>query len=287
MLAAIGTEPPGEEVEPHGFTYYCRSFRAPDGVMPAMFGPPLQHYDSLSFVTAPADNGTWSVGMASSATDHRMRRAADTEVWTRIVRAYPLLAHWVDAEAITDVETMSATPDRRTRLVVDRRPIVTGVVALGDALACTSPMYGRGMTFGAMQAVCLRDVLREVCADDPAELARRWHDRVANVVMPLVDETLAVTRHRLAEMDARVAGTTYETDDAEWLFFQRLFAAAPHDPEVLRAVMDVAGVFRRICDVAHRGDIAARVDAVGDLPLAPGPTRHELEGLIDGAPIAV
>ena len=107
---------------------------------------------------------------------------------------------------ITDVETMSATPDRRTRLVVDRRPIVTGVIALGDALACTSPMYGRGMTFGAMQAVCLRDVLREVCANDPAELAHRWHDRVANVVMPLVDETLAVTRHRLAEMDARVAG---------------------------------------------------------------------------------
>jgi 2-polyprenyl-6-methoxyphenol hydroxylase-like FAD-dependent oxidoreductase len=287
MLAAIGTEPPGEEVEPHGFTYYCRSFRAGDDGMPAMFGPPLQHYDSLSFVTAPADNGTWSVGMASSATDHLMRRAADAEVWTRIVRAYPLLAHWVDAEATTDVETMSATPDRRTRLVVDRRPIVTGVVALGDALACTSPMYGRGMTFGAMQAVCLRDVLREVCADDPAELARRWHDRVANVVMPVVDETLAVTRHRLAEMDARVAGTTYETDDAEWIFLQRLFAAAPHDPEVLRAVMDVGGVFRRIGDVARRRDIATRIDAVGDLPLAPGPSRRELEALIDGAPASI
>jgi 2-polyprenyl-6-methoxyphenol hydroxylase-like FAD-dependent oxidoreductase len=287
MLAAIGTRPPVEQAAPHGFTYYCRSFRSPDGVMPAMFGPPLQHYDSLSFVAAPADNGTWSVGIAASATDRRMRQATDAEVWTRIVRAYPLLAHWVEGEAITDVETMSATPDRRTRLVVDRRPIVTGVVALGDALACTSPMYGRGMTFGAMQAVCLRDVLREVCANDPAELARRWHDRVANVVMPLVDETLAVTRHRLAEMDARVAGTTYETDDAEWIFFQRLFAAAPHDPEVLRAAMDVAGVFRRTCDIAQRPDIVTRIDAVGDLPLAAGPTRRQLEALIDGAPASI
>ena len=94
--------------------------------------------------------------------------------------------------------------------------------------------------------------------------------------MPLVDETLSVTRHRLAQMDAAVAGTTYDGGDAEWTFFQRLFAAAPHDPEVLRAVMDVAGVFRRIGDVARRADIVARVDAAGDLPLAPGPTRREL-----------
>ncbi len=289
MLAAIGAAPPHEEVAPHGFTYFCRSFRSADGTMPPMFGPPLQHYDSLSFVTAPADNGTWSVGVASSATDLWMRRAVDVDVWTRIVRAYPLLAHWTDAEATTDVETMSATPDRRTSLVVDRQPIVTGVIALGDALACTSPMYGRGMTFGAMQAICLRDVLREVCASDPADLAHRWHDRVRNVVMPLVDETLSVTRHRLAEMDAAVAGTTYDGGDAEWRFFQRLFAAGPHDPDVLRAVMDVAGVFRRIGDVARRPDIVARIDAAGDLPLAPGPTRRELQSLIDDtpAPIAV
>jgi 2-polyprenyl-6-methoxyphenol hydroxylase-like FAD-dependent oxidoreductase len=252
-----------------------------------MMGPPLQHYDSVSFVTAPADNGTWSVAFAASAQDRWMRRATDPAVWSRIVRAYPLLAHWLEGEPITAVETMSSAPDRRTRLVVDRRPVVTGVIAMGDAAVCTSPILGRGMTLGAMQAVCLRDVLREVCATDPVELAHRWHDRIANVVMPLVDETLAAARHRLAQMEAQVAGTAYDTDDDGWRFFERLFAAAPHDPEVLRAAMDVAGLFRRVGDVARRSDIVARIDAVGDLPLAPGPTRRELEALIDDAPAPV
>jgi 2-polyprenyl-6-methoxyphenol hydroxylase-like FAD-dependent oxidoreductase len=287
MLTAIGAEPPLEDVADHGFTYYCRTFRATDGLQPPMIGPPLQHYDSLSFVTAPADNGTYSVAFAASATDRWMRRATDPDVWTRIVGAYPLLAHWVDAEAMTGVETMSSVPDRRTHLVVGRQPVATGVIAMGDAAACTSPILGRGMTFGVMQAVCLRDVLREVCASDPVDLAHRWHDRIANVVMPLVDETLLAARHRLAQMEAQAAGIPYDGGDARWTFFERLFVAAPHDPEVLRAAMDVAGLFRRLDDVARREDIVARIDAVGDLPMAPGPTRRELESLIDGTPASI
>jgi 2-polyprenyl-6-methoxyphenol hydroxylase-like FAD-dependent oxidoreductase len=288
MLEAIGAAVPADEVAPHGFTYFCRSFRSSDGDQPVMFGPPLQHYDSLSFVTAPADDGTWSVGMAASATDRWMRRAADVDVWTRIVQAHPLLSHWVDGEATTGIETMSATPDRRSRLAVDGHPVATGIVALGDAHASTSPMYGRGMTFAAMQAVCLRDVLREVVATDPADLAHRWHDRIGNVVMPFIDETVAITRHRLAEIDAQVAGATYETDDASWAFMHRLFAAGPHDPELLRAVLDVAGVFETLRDVARRRDITTRLDAIGELPDPPGPTRRELEELVDTpAPMAV
>jgi 2-polyprenyl-6-methoxyphenol hydroxylase-like FAD-dependent oxidoreductase len=283
MLNAIGAPPPAEDVASHGFTYFCRTFRSPDGAQPPMFGPPLQHYESLSFVTAPADNGTWSVGVIASSTVRWIRRAAAADVVTRIVAADPLLAHWVDGEPISDVETMSATPDRRSRFVVDGRPVATGVVALGDALACTSPMYGRGMTVAAMEAVCLRDVLREVAATDASELAHRWYDRIGNVVMPLIDETIDVTCHRLAQMDAEVAGTTYDTAAATWSFAQRLFAAAPHDPEVLRAVLRVAGVFERVGDIARRADIVTRLDAIGELSAAPGPTRHELETLIDTA----
>ncbi len=274
---------PSEEVAPHGFTYYCRTFRSADGSPPPMFGPPLQHYDSLSFVTAPADNGTWSVAIVASGNDRWMRHATDADVWSRIVRAYPRLAHWVDGEPISDVEVMSATPDRTTRLVVGGHPVATGVIAMGDALACTSPMFARGMTFAALQAVCLRDVLREVSPIDPAELAHRWTDRVGNVVMPLIDETLAIARHRLAEIDAQVAGRLYETDDPLWPFLQRLFDATPHDPELLRAVMGVAGVFVRAGDIARRRDLVARLDAVGDLPAAPGPTRRDLVELLDTA----
>jgi 2-polyprenyl-6-methoxyphenol hydroxylase-like FAD-dependent oxidoreductase len=287
MLAAIGAASPDIELADHGFTYYCRAFRSSNGALPALLGPPLQHYESLTFVTARGDNGTWSIAMIASAADRWMGRASDVEAWSRIVASYPLVAHWREGEPISGVETMSATPDRRTWYVVDGRPVATGVIALGDALACTSPMYGRGMTFAAMQALCLRDVLREVRASDRDELARRWNDRVNNVVMPFVDDTLAVTRHRLAEMDAQRAGRAYETTDPAWHYVRQLFAATTSDPDVLRAAMGVAAVFERPGDLARWPALNARLDALGELPGPPGPTRRELEALVEDTRLIV
>ena len=49
-----------------------------------------------------------------------------------------------------------------THHLVDERPVATGIIAVGDAAAATSPAFGRGAALAAMQAACLRDVLREV-----------------------------------------------------------------------------------------------------------------------------
>src|SRR4051794_20119280 len=101
---------------------------------------------------------------------------------------------------------------------------------------------------------------------------------------PAFDAEHGEDRAHRQRRQRRFAGAAYETDDAECTFFERLFAAAPHDPEVLRAVVDVAGVFRRIGGrLARRPDIVRRIDAVGELPLAPGPTHRQFEALIDGA----
>ena len=287
VLEAIGAERPVTERAEHGFTYYCRAFRSPSGTQPALLGPPLQHYESLTFVTAFGDNGTWSIAVIASADDGWMRRAADADVWSRIVACYPLLGHWLEGEPISGIESMSATPDRRTWYVVGGRPVATGVVALGDALACTSPMYGRGMTFAAMEALCLRDVLREVSPADPDGLVHRWNDRINNVVTPFVDDTLAVTRHRLAEIDAERTGRAYDTTDPAWQLMRRLFAATTRDPDVLPAAMGVAAVFDHPGDLARRPALNARLDGLGDLPAAPGPTRAELEALIGGVSVTI
>ena len=63
-LATAGARSPIEEIDDVGFVYYGRHFRSSDGSTPPAFGPLLQHYDSLSVLTLPADNGTW--GWASS-----------------------------------------------------------------------------------------------------------------------------------------------------------------------------------------------------------------------------
>jgi len=212
-----------------------------------------------------------------NAGDTWLQQARHPLVWSSIVSAYPLMAHWIDAEPTTDVQVMARTPDRLTRAVVDGRPVVTGLVSIGDAAAATSPAYGRGATLAAMAAVCLRDVLREVAVSEPIEFAHRWHDRVGNVVAPFVHETLRAARHRHVEIEAQIVGRPYETDDPTWHLGQAVGRAAAHDPELLRAAMGIAAVFDLGSDVAQRQTLMRRLEQLGDLPGRPGPTRAELE----------
>ena len=78
LLAAIGAPPPIEEREDCGFVYYARHFRGPGGSMPEVLGPILQDYGSISSLTLPADNGTWGVGLITSARDKAARALKDT-----------------------------------------------------------------------------------------------------------------------------------------------------------------------------------------------------------------
>ena len=99
------------------------------------FGPLLQEYDSVSVLTLPADNGTWGVGVITSARDKAMRSLKNLDVWTNVMKSMPLCAHWLDGEPLDDhVAVMAKIEDRHRSFVVDDLPVSTGVVALGGLL---------------------------------------------------------------------------------------------------------------------------------------------------------
>ena len=280
-LAGIGARPVVEEREDSGFRYYARHFRSGDGSVPPAFGPPLQPYDSLSLALLPADNGTWGVGIVTSAKDTALRAARREDVWTRLVKHYPLAAHWLEGEPISGVDVFTRIEDRHRRFFLDGAPVATGVVAVGDAWACTNPSVGRGASIGLLHAVALRDVLREVGPDDALGLARRWDRATDETVEPLFRDTLTFDRHRLAEIDAQVAGVPYETDDPAWFRNEALRRGAPADPDVFRAYAAVRCLLDRLDDAWAQPGIAAKAGAAvaADPPPAPGPTRSELVAL--------
>ncbi len=143
----------------------------------------------------------------------RCAPAAIAEVWERVVGAFPAVAPWIDAEPVTGIDRIAGIADRSRRLVLDRQPIVTGLVAVGDASTCTSPALGRGASMAALHVSCLRDVLASVGSDLPVELMHAFDAATAAVVTPLIDDTLRIERHRLAQVDAQMAGADYTTDD--------------------------------------------------------------------------
>ena len=180
-------------------------------------------------------------------------------MWERVVGAFPAVAQWIDAEPVTGIDRIAGIADRSRRLVLDRQPIVTGLVAVGDASTCTSPALGRGASMAALHVSCLRDVLASVGSDLPVELMHAFDAATAAVVTPLIDDTLRIERHRLAQVDAQMAGADYTTDDPGWAFASALRSKAMGDPEVLRAAMSIESLLARGVEVAGRADIVERL----------------------------
>lgn len=282
LLDAIGARAPVEEAEDSGFVYYGRYYRSPVGSLPAAFGPLLQHYDSVSVLTLPADNGTWGVGLVASASDAPLRAAKDVTVWERVLSSYPLLAHWLDGEPMTDIQLMAKIEDRHRSFVVDGQPVATGVAPVADSWACTNPSVGRGASIGLIHAQALRDLVRDHGLDDPMGFAKAWHDVTVEKVEPLYRDTLAFDRHRLGEIDAQIAGVPYETDDPGWAIGTAMAAAAGSDPEILRGFLEVASVLSRPDEVLARPGVFDKVVAAAEGPMEPppGPSRSELLALV-------
>ena len=283
LLEAIGGGRPEEEIEDSGFVYYGRYFRSPDGSLPPAFGGPLQHYDSVSILTLPADNGTWGMGIVASAGDATLRAARDVEVWERVIASYPLVAHWLDGDPMTDIQLMAKIEDRHRSFVVDGRPVATGVAPVADSWACTNPSVGRGATIGLIHGQALRDLVHDHGLDDPVAFAVAWHDLTTERVEPLYRDTLAFDRNRLAEIDAQIAGVPYETDDPSWGIGQAL--AGSSDPELLRGFVEIAGLLARPGEVLARPGVFDKVLQAAEKPAepSPGPSRAELVDLVGAA----
>ena len=117
------------------------------------------------------------------------------------IRACPLHAHWLDGTPITEILSMSGVVDRYRSFLVDDAPVATGLLAVGDAWASTNPSAGRGLTVGMLQAVRLRDALRDV-TDDPRTLVRHYHEMTEAEITPWYRSQMAMDRARFAEMEA-------------------------------------------------------------------------------------
>jgi hypothetical protein len=174
--------------------------------------------------------------------------------------------------------------DRYRRFVVDGEPVATGVVAVGDAWACTNPSLGRGASIGALHACVLRDTVAKEGLADADALVNRFHDETQRVVGPYVDATLAFDHHRLAAIEADIAGEAYRPEDPGWTMATALGAAARHDPDLARAHTAIAALLATPAEVFADAALRAQVlPWVGRPWLSPGPGRRELLEVVAAA----
>ena len=273
-IVDAGGRAPVDERADCGFVYYARHYR---GAMPAGVDSMLSHNESVSLLTLPADNGTWGVGITTSSRDRALRELRHVPCWEAAIRCYPATAGWIDAEPITGISVMAGIEDRRRELVIDSAPVVTGLVAVGDAWASTNPSLGRGASIGALHACVLRDVVAKEGTDDPDTLVLRFAAETAATVAPYLDSTLSFDRHRLAEIEADAAGVPYEPEDPAWAMTRALGAGARTDPVVARALAAIASVQALPAEVLGDPAVLGHAAAfLGRPHYAPGASRAEL-----------
>ena len=282
-LADIGARSPAEELEDSGFVYFGRHFRSADGSLPPMIGPPQIRWGTVTSLTLPADNGTWSIVLVTSSKDTALRSLRAADRWEAVVRALPLAAHWLDGTPIDDgVQVMARLEDRYRGFVVDGKPVATGVVPVADSWSCSNPANGRGASIGMLHALTLRDQLRAVGLADPAEFAVAFYAATAETVEPWYRTTLATDRHRLGEIEAGLRGAAYDPPDDWYQLEKALNTASGQDPECLRALFDIGFVLRPPQEVFARPGLRDKVLRLGsgwrDEPSF-GPTREELLAL--------
>ena len=136
---------------------------------------------TISSVTLPADNGTWCVLLVAAAHDralHGLRNALAGS--GRFGRCRSLPTGWTARRSTMRVRTIVKIEDRHRDFVVDGRPVATGMVAVGDAWACTNPSRGRGASIGMLHGLALRQTLRDVGLDDPSQFVLAFDQATAD-----------------------------------------------------------------------------------------------------------
>lgn len=284
-ITAIGGRAPYEEASDAGFTYYTRHYRSRDGSLPEARGSYFTLLGTFSVITAPTDADTWVVVIVCAAGDMPLKAVRRPDVWERVVRSVPHVAHWLDGDPVQEISAMAGVLDRYRRLVVDDEPVVTGLVAVGDSWACTNPQAGRGVSTGLRHAVALRNVAREHM-DDPRKLARAFDEATELECTPWYRMQVARDRLRYAAVKAEIEGRDRpDVTDPAARMQEAFTTAAAYDADVARASLEVFSCLTLPQDVLARPGMIDRVMTLAQAhepPVIEGPTRAELVALVTG-----
>jgi 2-polyprenyl-6-methoxyphenol hydroxylase-like FAD-dependent oxidoreductase len=200
----------------------------------------------------PGDNDTFSVTVGAPVAEPRFKGLSEPDRFEDFIQAFPSIAPWRTdgaSEPIAGADTpvlVMGQLKNRLRHYVDRQglPLVTGFVAIGDAVYHSNPIYGRGAPSGVVQAVLLDEALERHPGDLRAA-ARHLHRRSEAEVRPFWEAAVAGDRRTSGDRSAfqLTNPLAFLATAAElafgWFVDRALVPATRVDPIVFRGLMRV------------------------------------------------
>lgn len=177
-----------ESLAAAGILYYTRHYRLKPGLEEPKPGktPAAGDLGYIKFGVFPADNGCFSITFALPEIEMEMRKAiVQPEQFDALCANLPGIATWVDPERAEPKGRVLGMGDIKAtwrEFMPGGKAVAHNFFALGDAAIRTNPLYGRGCSFGFIQAHLLADVLNETA--DRETRAQIFHQRVEDEIRP-------------------------------------------------------------------------------------------------------
>ncbi|HET8931784.1 MAG TPA: FAD-dependent monooxygenase [Polyangiales bacterium] len=230
-LSELGAQAPEEErvtVNLHYTSFYIRRDRQHLGGDNIWIDNP--HPSSRRAGAALAVEGDrFVVGLTGYLNEPMPQDYAAAIDFTKTLRGSALHDLLRSSEPVSELRTMRFAASQRRRY--ERLTAAPqGLLVAGDALCCFNSVYGQGMTVAALEASALDACLRAGTDD----LFKRYQRAAAKLVD--VPWSIVVGGDYAFE---GVVGKRTLTTRAMNAFMNKLTQAAPHDPEISRAFMNV------------------------------------------------
>ena len=282
--ATRSLRPPATSGGPCGVAYVDRQYQLHPGADPGPLANPiawqadLPGYQVIVFIH---ERGIFSVLLVRPAADQELCQLRHEAAFTAACRAIPGLSDWTDpgrARPVTPVLPGGPLLNAyRGQTGHDGRLALPGLVFLGDAVATTTPTFGRGVTTTLLQARHLLELIDEH-GTDAAAVGESFDAWCAAQIKPWVDDHV----HMDESTRRRWAGEPIDLDRP--LPSDLILAAAAADPRIGAAAPGYLAMTALPASLQSAEPLAKAVYATGwRPPFAPGPTRDELADVIRAA----
>ncbi|HEX3090209.1 MAG TPA: FAD-dependent oxidoreductase [Ilumatobacteraceae bacterium] len=271
-LVDIGCDPIDEEVDDTGIVYFSRFYRLLDGAgYPPRTGPIGGDLGYLKYGVFVGDNRTFSVTLATPTDDQELRKLlADPDVFDSCARQLVATAPYLDgrAEPITaSVHVMAGLINRWRQYVVGERAVATGFIAIGDAVLCTNPLYGRGCATAFWGAHLMVEAI-EAHPGNAEAMLLAYEVALRSEIYPWYRASVEQDAEGRRVAAALLAGEDPDGDPNDQRAFMRavfrdgLLPALRRDPVVLRAFFRSLNLLTAPDAMIKDPDVGARVLAV-------------------------
>jgi 2-polyprenyl-6-methoxyphenol hydroxylase-like FAD-dependent oxidoreductase len=270
-----------------GAVYVTRQYRLRRGAAPGPVNSPIGLSFSFSGYLAIAflhDSGTFSITFTHDGSDKRLRMLRHDDVFDDAVHAIPALAEWIEPARSQPIS--AALPGGRLyntyrgQLDHAARPVLPGLVSVGDSVCTTTPLAGRGVTLALMQA---RELVRTLNQHrtDIACATMQFDTWCEHNIRPWFDD------HRYTDADRMRRWSGGDIDLGHRLPSDLIVSAAEADPALTDIVSPYGTMDAMPASLAPAEPRARELFAEGWRPSVPaGPTRDELSAVVSRTRVA-